>query len=1143
MKRLLMLLVAVVAASQVNAATGTVGGYTYNYIDNGDGTVTISRYDENWGYVADCISPEPVGEYTFPESIDGKSVVAINGNVLMGSATTSVIVPECVTRMANVFSSALGLTNISVSASNPAYKSENGILYTKDGKTLVSCPRAKGGSIEIAPGTECIGANSVFGNANLSSVMIPEGVMVIESAAFRYSTGNVLTSVTIPASVVSIGPYAFAGCANLANVTFAGNESGIDINPTAFAGTRYDANKPFSLIVEDGELIGFHGVAPQSLVISNYLGPGQALTALGSDSLSGDMFDAHLMKSVVVPEGVTLIDNYAFYYSTALESVTLPESLQAIYSYAFSGCSALRTLHIPSGVTYVADAAFDECENLTVEAPETLRNAFSVPAGCVIEYYDMPHYTVTLYANGGLFDGEPSIEVAAFDGDTLAALVVPARDGFLFAGWFPAANGGQRISDTTAISGDMTLYAHWTASPFSATGGGTAWVAEIDGSWRSGTVGDNQSSWAEIAITNAPCKVSFMWRVSSEGGWDKLHCYLDNNDATAAISGIKIEWIPVELFIFDSDDHLLKFEYAKDSETSYGDDCGWVSDLTIVSGEIHTVEFDANGGSVDAADRYVVHGQAVGELPEATLLGHTFLGWFTAAVGGSAVTAQTQVLADMPLYAHWEVASYQYTTVNNGDGTLTLTGISPTPSGTLTLPGEIDGKPVVSIRNNVLTGGALTSVVIPVSMTNLSVDVFYQAWNLKTIQVLHGNPCYTGDGGILYKEDGKTLVVCPRGFSGKATVVWGTKCIGAGAFYNVQGVNELVLPTTLLEIDDEAFSHCYGLSSVSIPQAVTRIGDSAFELCENLRTVFFEGGNDAINGIDRIESIDVNVVRAFMSTPWLNAYLLNYPSPENDCFAYAATISGESGIVTGSNLGSGIEDDEPLYDHVGSTATVWWKWTAPARGTVAFTTLGSEFSAAMGIYTGSSLASLVTVAENAYGNPDGTSTNSFESAKGVTYYIAVGGRGYGYGKIVLSWSQEVAPGDATVDLGGGKSLEIPAEWLDAHATIIDSQFNGDRDAYAVSLAANGVNKVWECYVLGMDPESATAVFKITSFALNPDGTPPDLGSVGFSPAQSQWMPGVQPVLMGSTSPTGPWQAVPSGGNSSLRFFKLTIQLP
>ena len=69
-----------------------------------------------------------------------------------------------------------------------------------------------------------------------------------------------------------------------------------------------------------------------------------------------------------------------------------------------------------------------------------------------------------------------------------------------------------------------------------------------------------------------------------------------------------------------------------------------------------TVTFNANGGTLAAGaakTRSVVSGKTVGALPSATRSGYRLLGWFTAASGGSTVTASTVVTKAMTCYAHW----------------------------------------------------------------------------------------------------------------------------------------------------------------------------------------------------------------------------------------------------------------------------------------------------------------------------------------------------------------------------------------------------------------------------------------------------------------------------------------------------------
>jgi len=92
-----------------------------------------------------------------------------------------------------------------------------------------------------------------------------------------------------------------------------------------------------------------------------------------------------------------------------------------------------------------------------------------------------------------------------------------------------------------------------------------------------------------------------------------------------------------------------------------------------------------------------------------------------------------------------------------------------------------------------------------------------------------------------------------------------------------------------------------------------------------------------------------------------------------------------------------------------------------------------------------------------------------------------------------------------------------------------------------STAANG-RKVWECYVLGLDPEK-TSDFKITSFPLKPDGTP-DLSAITFEPEQKRWnLSGATPKLKGKATLDAEWQDVPPGGDPSFRFFTVEVQMP
>lgn len=70
-------------------------------------------------------------------------------------------------------------------------------------------------------------------------------------------------------------------------------------------------------------------------------------------------------------------------------------------------------------------------------------------------------HRVLFDANGGSVSPD---SITAANGEPYGDLPVPQREGHVFAGWFTAAGGGTEVrsTDIAELSGDQTLYAHWT---------------------------------------------------------------------------------------------------------------------------------------------------------------------------------------------------------------------------------------------------------------------------------------------------------------------------------------------------------------------------------------------------------------------------------------------------------------------------------------------------------------------------------------------------------------------------------------------------------------------------------------------------------------------------------------------------------
>ena len=141
----------------------------------------------------------------------------------------------------DIFSGCTSLSSINVNEENQNFKSIDGVLFSKDGKTLLQFPTGKKETNYTIPNSvESIGSSAFKGCTGLTSVTIPDSVTKIDNYAFEGCTGLTsvtigngvkeigedafrdctgLTSITIPDGVTKIGSYVFSGCTNLKEVT------------------------------------------------------------------------------------------------------------------------------------------------------------------------------------------------------------------------------------------------------------------------------------------------------------------------------------------------------------------------------------------------------------------------------------------------------------------------------------------------------------------------------------------------------------------------------------------------------------------------------------------------------------------------------------------------------------------------------------------------------------------------------------------------------------------------------------------------------------------------------------------------------------------------------------------------------------
>lgn len=144
----------------------------------------------------------------------------------------SITIPSSVTSIgARAFKACKSLTNINVNKSNESYKSISGVLFTKDGKTLIAYPMNRSGTTYTIPANvEHIEDDAFYCCSKLTSITMPNSLKKIGKRAFYACK---LASITIPSGVISIGDQAFYE-GHMWRVTFGENSQLKSIGNRAF---------------------------------------------------------------------------------------------------------------------------------------------------------------------------------------------------------------------------------------------------------------------------------------------------------------------------------------------------------------------------------------------------------------------------------------------------------------------------------------------------------------------------------------------------------------------------------------------------------------------------------------------------------------------------------------------------------------------------------------------------------------------------------------------------------------------------------------------------------------------------------------------------------------------------------------------
>ena len=286
-------------------------------------------------------------------------------------------------------------------------------------------------------------------------------------------------------------------------------------------------------------------------------------------------------------------------------------------------------------------------------------------------------------------------------GGCVALPGAPVRAGYTFVGWFVAPDAHSLLPSPYCPggTGDITLYAHWTANQA---------VLHYDSQGGSSVADTTYTPGSSVNLAGAPTRDGYTfggWAVSPgdgatvnspytpAGGNVTLYAHWTKNaPATAPLNFDPQGGSSVDGKNYKAGDCIALPTTKRDGYVLAGwstsangaavanpycpTGLGPITLYALWTPASHAVNFNSQGGSAVAGGNFTTGGCV--NLPAApTRDGYTFDGWFTDADGGSAVANPycPTGLTDLSLFAHW-----------------TKTAVAPRGPITVVISGFADGK-------------------------------------------------------------------------------------------------------------------------------------------------------------------------------------------------------------------------------------------------------------------------------------------------------------------------------------------------------------------------------------------------------------------------------------------------------------------
>ena len=740
---------------------------------------------------------------------------------------TTVQIPDSVYSIQKeAFGGCTSLTNIKAAPDSRVYKTVNGDLYTKDGKTLVKYALGKKSTSFVIPsGVSLIMGGAFYGCSKLTTITVPDSLTEFLGGTFegcssltsfaceenstvyqtingdlyskdgktlvRYASGKTDTSFYLPYGVETIKSYAFSGSNSLTYLSV--GDSVQTVGYAAFSGCGSLEEISLLFVGANASVASYSEGALFGYIFGkeSYMG-GVPTTQYYDSSYSVIYYIPVSLNAVSVSGGE--IPYGAFYNCDGLTEITLGYGVSEIGDYAFYNCSGLTSIDIPDNVISIGGGAFSGCGGLTeMELPFVGANASATyaSASTLFGY---------IFGTGSYTGGVATTQYypSSYSSSSYQTYYIPAS------------------LHTVKVSGGNIYYgAFYNCS----------YLQNVELEWGVETIGGsafyNCSSLKEITLS----------------------AYLTSIGSVA----------------FSGCTELEKVEYE-----------GSLESWCVVSGASTLLE---NAGRLFVGGKLI---EGALTIPNSVTVIED--GAFYNRDGLTSVTIPSGVeeIGFAAFYGCNRLTSIQLPFVGYKEGSSSgyfgyIFGASKSSSNGSYVPASLTTVTVTdasTLGNYAFYGcSSLTSVVIPDSVTSIGDSAFYDCDGLTSVVI--GNGVTSIGNYAFYGCSSLTEIVIPDSVTS----------IGNHAFYNCSSLTSVVIPDSVTSIGNSAFYNCDGLTEITLGYGVSEIGDYAFYNCSGLTSIDIPDnvisiGGGAFSGCGGLTEMELPFVGANASATYASASTL-----------------------------------------------------------------------------------------------------------------------------------------------------------------------------------------------------------------------------------------------------------------------------